>query len=209
MEIIFIYGPVASGKLTVARELAKLIEVPLFHNHLVVDAVGAVFPFGSEPFTHLREAFWLQTFREAARRGQSLIFTFAPEPTVSPDFLKRLFEAVEPFGGSVVFIALTVSRAEQEHRISSASRSKFGKLTSLEMLRALRDSFDASMADMPAAELMIDTEACRPVDAAARIAAYVSARQSAKRGVSGAGGRSGDGHPLDPLGAKPPETAGS
>lgn len=176
MEIIFIYGPVASGKLTVARELAKLIEAPLFHNHLVVDAVGAVFPFGSEPFIRLREAFWLQTFSEAARRGRSLIFTFAPEPTVDRNFPKRVYEAIEPFGGSVVFIALTVSRAEQERRIGNASRSEFGKLTSPEMLRALRDSFDTSMAVMPSAELMIDTEACDAVDAAARIASYLADR---------------------------------
>jgi hypothetical protein len=161
MEIIFIYGPIASGKLTIARELAKLVNAPVFHNHLVVDAVGAVFPFGSEPFIRLRESFWLETFREAARRGQSLIFTFAPEPTVSPDFPQRVYDTIAPFGGLVVFVALTVSREEQERRIGRASRTEFGKLTSLEMLRTLRDAFDASAAEMPAAELTIDTGTSR------------------------------------------------
>lgn len=69
MQIVFIYGPVAVGKLTVAREVEKLAGLPLFHNHLVVDAVGAVFPFGSEAFIRLRESFWIQTFVEAARSG--------------------------------------------------------------------------------------------------------------------------------------------
>ena len=87
MELIFVYGAVAAGKLTVSRELAKRIELPLFHNHLVVDAVGAVFPFGSEPFIRLRESFWLQVFTEAAQSGSSLIFTFMPEPTVKPRLL--------------------------------------------------------------------------------------------------------------------------
>jgi len=42
MKLVFIYGPPASGKLTVARELATLTGYRLFHNHLIVDAVAAV-----------------------------------------------------------------------------------------------------------------------------------------------------------------------
>ncbi len=176
MKIIFVYGSAAAGKLTVSRELAKLTGLPVFHNHLVVDAVSAVFPFGTEPFIRLREKFWLQTFAEAARVRQSLIFTFAPEATVDAGFPERVRAAIEPFGGSVVFVALTVSPEEQERRIVNTSRSEFGKLTSLELLRELRDSFDASLADMPVAELAIDTTTCVPVDAAQRIAAYLSDR---------------------------------
>lgn len=174
MRIVFIYGPVAVGKLTVAREVAKLTGLPLFHNHLVVDAVGAVFPFGSEAFTRLREGFWVQTFVEAARSNRSLVFTFAPEPTVERGFPDRVRQAVEPFGGSVVFIALTVSLDEQERRVANPSRLAFGKLTSLELLRELRAGFDDSLAAMPAAHLSIDTEASDPADAATRIAAYLS-----------------------------------
>src|SRR3954468_6170352 len=90
MQLIFIYGPAASGKLTVSRKLAALTGTALFHNHLVVDAVSAVFPFGSEPFARLREHFWVQIFAEAAAAGRSLIFTFAPEPSVAADFPQRV-----------------------------------------------------------------------------------------------------------------------
>ncbi len=38
----------------------------LFHNHLTVDLVAALFDFGSEPFVRLRESIWLDAFREAA-----------------------------------------------------------------------------------------------------------------------------------------------
>ena len=71
MKLIFLYGPAASGKLTIARELATLTGFALFHNHLVVDAVAAVFPFGSERFVKLREQFWLAMFHEAAEAGYS------------------------------------------------------------------------------------------------------------------------------------------
>ncbi|MBW4552200.1 MAG: AAA family ATPase [Aphanocapsa sp. GSE-SYN-MK-11-07L] len=73
MELLFIYGPAAAGKLTIGRELAKLTGFRLFHNHLTVDAVTAVFDFGSEPFIKLREQIWLSVFQEAAQNDVSLI----------------------------------------------------------------------------------------------------------------------------------------
>src|SRR3546814_12818834 len=66
VRLVFIHGAAASGKLTVARELAALTGLPLFHNHLVVDALLAVFPFGSPGFVLLRETMWMDVFRAAA-----------------------------------------------------------------------------------------------------------------------------------------------
>jgi dephospho-CoA kinase len=83
MKLIFIYGPPASGKLTIARKLSELTGLPVFHNHLIVDAVQSVFPFGTPTFNALRESFWLTMMREAARERRSLLVTFAPEPTVA------------------------------------------------------------------------------------------------------------------------------
>ena len=140
MQLIFIHGPVAAGKLTVARELAKLTGLHLFHNHLVVDAVGAVFEFGTEPFKLLREQIWLSVFREAAKENVSLIFTFAPERTVGPSFIQHTIDVVEFAGGKVLFVALTAPEAEIERRLTGESRVKFGKLQSLELYRELNQS---------------------------------------------------------------------
>jgi hypothetical protein len=89
MKLLFLYGPAASGKLTISRQLATLTGFALSHNHLMVDAVAAVFPFGSEGFVKLREQFWLAMFHEAAEAGYSLIFTFAPAASVAPDIPGR------------------------------------------------------------------------------------------------------------------------
>lgn len=94
MKLLFLYGPAVSGKLTIARELATLTGFALFHNHLVVDAVAAVFPFGSEQFVKLREQFWLAMFHEAAKAGHSLIFTFttgATKPTAASRLIADRF----------------------------------------------------------------------------------------------------------------------
>ena len=55
MNLIFMYGPPGVGKLTVARELSQLTGYKLFHNHLVVNLVYAVFDFKTKPFVELRE----------------------------------------------------------------------------------------------------------------------------------------------------------
>jgi uncharacterized protein (DUF1501 family) len=102
---------------------------------LVVDAVGAVFPFGSAPFARLREQFWLETFQAAAEAARSLIFTFNPELSVEPAFPDRARAAVAAFGGTMPTVRLTLAWEEQERRIDNESRGEFGKLRSLELLR--------------------------------------------------------------------------
>ena len=128
MKLVFLYGPAASGKLTIAREIARLTGFAVFHNHLIVDAVLAVFPFGSEPFVRLREQFWMATFAEAAAHGRSLVFTFAPEASVSADFPQRVVALVEEAGwrgpvrpaGRVHCRAGTKDRQSQPKRIRQA-----------------------------------------------------------------------------------------
>jgi len=169
MQLVFLYGPAAAGKLTIARELVRLTGLRLFHNHLVVDALLAAFEFGSESFVKLREPMWLDVFGEAARIDRSLIFTFAPEGTVSPGFVPRVVEVVQDGGGRVRFVRLLISPAEQERRIDAPSRRAFGKLTSLEILRRLRATGASAYPDLPA-ELTIDTEQMTPLQAARQIA---------------------------------------
>ncbi len=169
MKLIFLHGPPASGKLTIAREIAALTGISVFHNHLIVDAVGSVFPFGTPSFVALRESFWLAVMGEAAREGRSILFTFAPEPTVSQQFPQRVQDQIDRAGGSVVFVRLTVSSKEQERRLEGSSRKEFDKMRSVELLRKSRDGFEACEAKMPPSTLTIDTTQVHPRDAALSI----------------------------------------
>lgn len=174
MRLVFIYGPVASGKLTIARGLAQHTGMALFHNHLVVDAVSAVFPFGSEPFVRLRERLWTEVIVEAALARRSLIFTFAPEPTVTPGFATRVADLVCAAGGETTFVALSVPREEQERRVVSPDRAAFGKLRSVELLRQLHDAFADSAEAMPQPHIEIDTGRVAPAEAVEAIAKAIS-----------------------------------
>jgi hypothetical protein len=170
VKLIFLWGPAAAGKLTVARELGRLTGLPVFHNHLVVDALLERLPFGDPEFVRLRESMWMAGFETAARSGQSMIFTFQPEPTVRPGFAARVADMVSEAGGEVKFVRLVISREEQERRIANEDRKAFKKLVSLDLLRDLRDGFEQSEAEMPPADLVIDAEIDDPETAARRTA---------------------------------------
>ncbi|MEL4319832.1 hypothetical protein WJX64_12525 [Leifsonia sp. YIM 134122] len=165
MDLVFLHGPAAAGKLTTATALAELTGFAVFHNHLVVDTLLEVFPFGSPEFCALRESFWLQTFTAAAKADRSLIFTFTPEPTVSATFVGDAVSAVTAAGGRVDFVALAVSPAEQELRIDNPDRRRFNKLSSVDTLRAIRAT-ESGEVSVPPAELVIDTEHSSPEESA-------------------------------------------
>ena len=169
MRLVFIHGPAASGKLTVARELAALTGLPLFHNHLVVDALLAVFPFGSPAFVELREKMWMDVFRAAAEEGRSLIFTFHPEASVASDFPARAAALVETAGGRIDFVALSCAPETVAARIEAPSRQASGKLSSLALLRELEAQGAFAYPPLPPAAVEIDTGVTAPAAGARRI----------------------------------------
>ncbi len=170
MKLIVLFGMPATGKLTVGQELAALTGFKLFHNHLVVDLLLSVFEFGSPGFVELREKIWLGVVRAACREGlPGLIFTFAPETTVRPEFIGNLAETVKAEGGTIDFVELTCPIPELKRRMDSASRQQFKKLTSVELFEQLHAAGNLEL-PMPEARFSIDTSSCGAAEAAEQIA---------------------------------------
>jgi len=132
--------------------------------------VLSVFAFGTPPFRRLREQIWLEVVDEAVGSSlPGLIFTFAPERTVSPDFIARLTGRLDAAGCETVLVELRCDERTIERRLDAPSRARFNKLRSVAAWRALRDggAFDYPM---PAPHLTIDTAAAAADEAAQRIA---------------------------------------
>lgn len=170
MKLIFLHGLPGVGKLTVARELAKLTGFRVFHNHLAVDLAEAVFEFGSAPFVELREAVWLEVFaRAAAADLDGLIFTFAFDRSVRRGFIEDTREVVESSGGEVLFVELRCSTEELERRIEHPSRRRYGKLSSVARFRELKEAGAFVDPGIPAGRLVVDTTELPASDAAGLI----------------------------------------
>lgn len=178
--LVYLYGPPAVGKLTVARRLAELSGLPLFHNHLTVDAVTSVFAFGSDPFSAVLHRFRLDVFETAASTGQSLIFTNnsawsgADGRRRFAGFADDADRRVRAAGGRTLFVRLTAPLATLASRLGNDDRRSLGKLTDARRLEELLDGYDLSA--LHTTDMQLDTEGLDPDAAAHAIHAALSGR---------------------------------
>ena len=170
MNLVFIYGAPATGKYTVAKELAALTGAELYHNHLVVDEVLQHHAFGTPGFIAARDAAWRKHLGTAASEThRRLIFTFSPENTVPQTFIDWLFREVPAHDGQLHSVALRLSEEAIEARLASEQRRGFRKLTDHTLYQKLRDEGAFSRPRIPRTDLVLDTERLSAIDAAARI----------------------------------------
>jgi hypothetical protein len=168
--LVFIHGPAAAGKYTVAKELAALTGFELYHNHLVVDEVLKTHAFGTPGFIAERDRLWREFFTQFPGPGRAnIIFTFNPENTVPQAFIDWLF--IETVRRSVTLTSVEITADEMviESRITSKQRQQFKKLTDLALYRQLRDSGVFAAPLIPRTDLRIDTGKVSPAEAAAQI----------------------------------------
>ena len=186
--LIYIYGPPASGKLTVATRLSELTGIPLFHNHLTVNAVLPVFAFGSPPFIEAVRAMRRVVFQAAARAGISLIFTnnsawSGPDPRARfEEAAQTAREIMAGHGGRAVFVRLTASQSALEERVTNESRKAHEKLVDVARLRELLADLDSS--SLHPGDLVIDTGRTDPEESARAIMAALGNSRPGHSGAS-------------------------
>ena len=185
MKLIFIYGPPAAGKLTVAEALAKETGFKVFHNHLSIECVQPVFEFGTDSFWKLVELIRVETLAEAARAGQSLIYTFCFAKDHDESHVEKVIKVVEENGGEVCFVLLTCERAELEKRVLAEGRKKFSKANNLNILTEILEKYDL-FSPVPGREsLQIDNTECTAEEAAKRIIEHYKLRNEEREEIDG------------------------
>ena len=183
MKLIFLYGLPGTGKLTIARELAELTGIKLFHNHLTVDLLLSVFEFGSAPFVELREKIWLSVFDEGAATLPAMIFTFNPENSVRQSFIQKTAETATSRGGEVFFVEVVCDPAELERRMDTPERRNHKKLVSLELFRKLQTEGVFDSPKMPRPHLTLNSTHTSPRENAQMIVARFSLPRRAEHGT--------------------------
>ncbi|MFA6527694.1 MAG: AAA family ATPase [Candidatus Babeliales bacterium] len=137
MNIIFLYGPPAVGKLTVAKELHQLTGYKILHNHLTVDLVSSIFDFESVPFYHFNKKFRLELIKGAINYGvNGMILTYCYKNNAAQHaFIKSLIRLVKRNNATIHFVALTASPEVLEQRVTEQSRHATTKIKTVQHLR--------------------------------------------------------------------------
>lgn len=176
--LVYLYGPPAAGKLTVATALAARTGYRLFHNHLTVNAISPVFDFGTSPFERLLGSFRQQIFEMAMEVGVDLIFTNNsawPHENARERFsayADKVAALVDSAGGRTCFVNITAPTEVLLGRVGTEFRRTHGKIVDAAQLRARLATFDPSPLDPR--HLVIDTSVVQPAEAAERIARHLA-----------------------------------
>lgn len=145
MKLVVIYGPPGIGKLTVAKELSKLTDHKVLHNHLTIDMLESVLDRGHQSFWSLLDSYRVQLIEAAAKENVSgIILTTVNIKDKDDAFIKDLITTMNRYCGSIHFVKLECNKDELRRRIKDPSREKFRKITDfavLEEFAAKNDMF--------------------------------------------------------------------
>jgi hypothetical protein len=176
MNLIFIYGPPAAGKLTVATELANVLGYKLGDNHRILDYVYELFP-RSEPAysairTKLGRKMRIDVFRAVAEANIDLIATFAPLSGNTHDFIRAVQSAVTEAGGNVLLVHLLPTHDVLRQRVVAESR-KGKKVETVERWEEVVSETPTAFETFPDVEhCVIDNSELSPADTAQKIINY-------------------------------------
>ncbi len=136
MNLIYLHGPPASGKFSIAKEISSKLGCGIFHNHLTIDAAKPFFPFGTSQFWSLVQELRLTAIRVAANNGTKLvIYTSCYDHPHDLAFVNQLEQVLQAAGGKLIPVYLECKVTELEKRVTSTSRAELGKLTDIKQLR--------------------------------------------------------------------------
>src|SRR3989344_4569884 len=167
--VIFIYGPMAVGKLTVSKILHKRLGFRLTHNHAINDVVQDLFKHGSSESGNAKLHFRNYLMEEAVKAKISYITTYCynhdfvyPNGLKEEDFVQNLKKKLEKLGAKFLPIHLKASPEELLKRVSASSRRAFRKLKSKKIMREHLRDLDFSTSPKLKNNLIIDNSNISP-----------------------------------------------
>jgi tRNA uridine 5-carbamoylmethylation protein Kti12 len=180
MDLIFIYGPPASGKLTVARKLSAITGYRVFHNHASLDFVGTIFDYGTRKFSELVVKYRIGMLEEAAKAGISVIFTSVYVEGPKTEITNKMIGMIRSHGGRVCPVYLYCNKEELLRRVGSRSRRGSGKFTDPKLLERFLKTYRMPKKPLIKGSLEIDNTKMTPRKAADAIATHYGLRRIAK-----------------------------
>ena len=146
---IFIYGPVAVGKFTVAKILCKKFGFKLAHNHHINDFVEEIFGRGSHTSHSMKEFMRYGVLEHMVKAKINFVTTHcyrhnfvSKTGLTDPIYVKTLEKKLTKLGAKFYPVHLNASDEELLRRVNMSSRKVFRKLTSKKIMREYLKNLD-------------------------------------------------------------------
>ncbi len=168
MEVIFLHGPPAVGKLTVARALKGMIPARLSDNHAAIDLAKTVINFGAPGFWDLIHVLRLDLLEAAATADLPYFLTTACYHVGDESVLADWQAVMDRHAATFLPVHLTCTADVQAERVVQPDRTAKGKLDDVSGL----ERYMAKNAYVPLPHencLQIDTTHKAPQDVAQHI----------------------------------------
>ena len=157
-ELVFLYGPPAAGKYTIAKELADEVGWPLFHNHVVIDCVSALLTRGEPGFLDACADVRIALTTHALANGKSHVSTFVYGRGIDDAFVARIRDAVDTAGARFCAVQLICSAEALRARCVAPHRVSMKKIATPSKLQSVLDEYDCFAAIPGVDSLTIDTD---------------------------------------------------
>ncbi len=124
MKLVFITGSGAVGKMTVGQELMKLTGLRLFHNHMAIEPVLAVFgEYDGQAVSEIRDVIF-RRFAASDRYGMIFTFMWAFDVREDWDYVEHVKGIFASRGTEFYCVELVASREVRLERNATENRRR-------------------------------------------------------------------------------------
>ncbi len=175
MKLVVLYGPPGVGKLTIAKELAKITGYNNFHNHLTFEPVRSILPIEHPDFWSIVKRWRLQLLEIAAKnKVKGLIITVVY--TKKESMIPRVIRLMKKYHAQTYFVKLHCDHHILKKRVKHPSRKAYRKLRTIKGLNAFCKKHDVHSSVPNVKNFEIDNTHVSPKQCAKMIAKHYKLR---------------------------------
>ncbi len=124
MKLVFLFGNIAVGKMTVGQELMKITGLRLFHNHMTIEPVIEIFgKYDGRIVNRLREVIF-EEFAKSDCEGMIFTFVWAFDQQSDWDYVDHVSTLFKDQGAEVYYAELVADQGTLLQRNETENRLK-------------------------------------------------------------------------------------
>lgn len=124
MKLVLIIGDTAVGKMTVGQELAKITDLRLFHNHMMIEPVLEIFGyFNGKAITRMREVIF-EEFANSEHYGLIFTYMWAFDQQSDWDYVEYVCNIFRKHNADIYYVELVAPQTIRLQRNATENRLK-------------------------------------------------------------------------------------